>query len=113
MTWQEPQARTGNGVPANLWWWLGAVGVLLAVLAFIIEFFTNFSDFDGDQMAPAIFRMLAFVLVTSSLALMAALQTTWSLPARIACLIAAGYFTMSGAMMMGMLRSMFAGLPGI
>lgn len=96
--WQEPRERRDVADPAHpgLFWVVAAIGVGLLCLARLFAFFTYVGDLDGEDVAPAIFSVFGVIALAIGLALAAVLQRGLSTPVRVALMLGAGYFALSG-----------------
>lgn len=93
--WQAPRDVADPASP-GLFWTVAAVGVGLICLGSLIAFFTYMGDLDGEDVAPALFGVFGTIALALGLALAAVLQRGLSMGVRVALLLGAGYFAVSG-----------------
>lgn len=80
-----------------MFWVVAAVGIGLICLGTLISFFTYMGDLDGEDVAPALFGVFGGIALAVGLALAAVLQRGLSTGIRVALLLGAGYFAVSGS----------------
>jgi hypothetical protein len=94
-TASAPAYRSEPAHP-GMFWVVAAVGVGLICLGTLVSFFTYMGDLDGEDVAPALFGVFGTIALAVGLALAAVLQRGLSTGIRVALLLGAGYFAVSG-----------------
>ena len=93
--WSEPRQARDPAHP-GLFWVIAAIGIGLLCLGKLMSFFTYVGDLDGEDVAPAVFGVFGTIALAVGLALAAVMQRGLSTPVRVALILGAGFFAMSG-----------------
>jgi hypothetical protein len=101
MTGTAPPASPPPGPrpePASpgVFWTVAALGVGLILLGRLILFFVTMDDMPDDYVAPSLFTTFGVIALSGGLALAGVFQRGLNITWRIALLLGAGYFAVSG-----------------
>jgi hypothetical protein len=100
----EPRTEPAH---LGLFWTVAAVGIGLLCLARLMLFFVLQDDLPGEQVASALFATLGVIALAVGLCLAGLLQRGLATPWRIALMIGAGFFAVTGAFPFGGLGALF------
>ena len=100
----EPRAEPAQ---LGLFWTVAAVGIGLLALARLMLFFVLQDDLPNDQVASALFATLGVISLSAGLCLAGLLQRGLATPWRIALMIGAGFFAVTGAFPFGGFGALF------
>lgn len=107
--WRRSDSHEPRTEPANLgrFWTVAAVGIGLLALARLMLFFVVQDNLPDEQVASALFATLGVIALSVGLCLAGLLQRGLATPWRIALMIGAGFFAVTGAFPFGGLGGLF------
>ncbi|MEA3136104.1 MAG: hypothetical protein QOJ26_640 [Thermoplasmata archaeon] len=107
--WRRSEAHEPHTEPAKLglFWTVAAVGIGLLCLARLMLFFVVQDNLPNDQVASALFATLGIIALSLGLCLAGLLQRGLATPWRIALMIGAGFFAVSGGFPLGGFGGLF------
>lgn len=100
----EPRTEPAH---LGLFWTVAAVGVGMLALARLMLFFVLQDDLPSEQVASALFATLGVIALSVGLCLAGLLQRGLATPWRIALMIGAGFFAVTGAFPFGGFGALF------